>query len=149
MTALLLLVLAQPMPGTGSLNLNQQPIMVQDEGVRQGTVRAVTINCSGAGVTCTQAGSTMTLAVTGGGGGGANFSSGNATFAGKSDALTTVVAAWATAASNIICSATGEEASVEAMQVIVKSKAAGSFVVRSYVLQGTHTGALSFSCTGL
>ena len=69
MTALLLLMLAQPMPGTGSLNLNQQPIMVQDEGVRQGTVRAVTINCSGAGITCAQTGSTMTVTVAGGGGG--------------------------------------------------------------------------------
>lgn len=70
MTALLLLMLAQPMPGTGSLNLNQQPIMVQDEGVRQGTVRAVTINCVGSGVACTQSGSTMTVTISGGGGGG-------------------------------------------------------------------------------
>ena len=71
MTALLLVMLAQPMPGTGSLNLNQQPIMVQDEGVKQGTVRAVTVNCVGAGVTCTQSGSTMTVTISGGGGGGA------------------------------------------------------------------------------
>jgi len=62
--ALLALVLGQ------SLNLNQQPIMVQDEGVRQGTVRAVTVNCSGAGVTCTQSGSTMTMTIPGGGSGG-------------------------------------------------------------------------------
>lgn len=62
----LLLVLGQ----TGPLNLNQQPIMVRDEGVAQSTVRASTINCTGAGVTCTQAGTTMTVNVAGGGGGG-------------------------------------------------------------------------------
>ena len=64
MISLALLILAQPM------NLNQQPVMVQDEGVRQGTVRAITVNCTGAGVTCTQSGSTWTLTVSGGGGGG-------------------------------------------------------------------------------
>jgi hypothetical protein len=67
---ILALLLAQLNGAPVTLNLNQQPIMVQDEGVRQGTVRAVTINCSGAGVTCTQSGSTMTLSVAGGGGGG-------------------------------------------------------------------------------
>jgi hypothetical protein len=347
MTALLL-VLAQPMPGTGSLNLNQQPIMAQDEGVRLGTVRAITVNCVGAGVVCTQSGSAMTVTVAGGGGGGgapttatyitqtpdatltneqalsalatglvvnttatgvltvytgasctnqfvraltasgaatcasvnlaldvtgnlpvtnlgsgtgasgttfwrgdgtwsvpagtyvlpdatnlvtggvrltgdlagtatspavvddshnhtgatisaldtsdittgtlpqtrggmgvasltcaagqyvtcdgtlcscstpsggggggsANFSADTATFAGKSDTLKTVTAAWASAASNIICTADGEEASVEGAQFVVKSKAAGSFVVRAYVLAGTHTGTLPFTCTG-
>jgi hypothetical protein len=64
MISLVLLILAQPM------NLNQQPVMVQDEGVRQGTVRAITVNCTGAGVACTQSGSTWTLTVSGGGGGG-------------------------------------------------------------------------------
>ena len=59
----LALVLAQPM------NLNQQAVMVKDEGVAQGTFRAITINCAGAGVTCTQSGTTMTVTVAGGGGG--------------------------------------------------------------------------------
>lgn len=58
------LILAQP----ASMNLNQQPVMVRDENVAQSTVRAVTVNCSGAGVTCTQSGSTWTLSVAGGGG---------------------------------------------------------------------------------
>lgn len=70
MSVLLALLLAQATPGATSLNLNQQPVMVQDEGVRQGTVRAITVNCTGAGVTCTQSGSTWTLTVAGGGGGG-------------------------------------------------------------------------------
>lgn len=63
MSLLLALVLAQPM------NLNQQPIMVKDEGTPQGSVRAITVNCVGAGVTCTQSGSTWTVTVAGGGGG--------------------------------------------------------------------------------
>lgn len=71
MSILLGLLLAQATPGATTLNLNQQPVMVQDEGVRQGTVRAITVNCTGAGVTCTQSGSTWTLTVGGGGGGGA------------------------------------------------------------------------------
>lgn len=70
MSVLLAILLAQATPGATSLNLNQQPVMVQDEGVRQGTVRAITVNCTGAGVTCTQSGSTWTLTVAGGGGGG-------------------------------------------------------------------------------
>lgn len=69
MSALLALLLAQVTPGATTLNLNQQPVMVRDENVRQGTVRAITVNCTGAGVTCTQSGSTWTLSVAGGGGG--------------------------------------------------------------------------------
>jgi hypothetical protein len=67
MTALVLVLLAQ----TASLNLNMQPIEVRDEGVRQGTTRAYAINCSGAGVTCTNSAGVMTLTTSGGGGGGA------------------------------------------------------------------------------
>lgn len=69
MTLVLAMLLAQVTPGATTLNLNQQPVMVKDEGVRQGTVRAITVNCTGAGVTCTQSGSTWTLSVGGGGGG--------------------------------------------------------------------------------
>ena len=71
MTPLLLVLLAQPV----SLNLNQAPIIVKDEGVAQSNVRAITVNCTGAGVSCTQSGSTMTLNVAGGGGGGGGVSS--------------------------------------------------------------------------
>jgi hypothetical protein len=89
-----------------------------------------------------------TWATPSGGGGSANFSADTATFAGKSDALKTVTAAWASGASNIICTADGEEASVEGAQFVVVSKSSGSFVVRGYVLQGTRTGATPFTCTG-
>lgn len=68
MTQLLWLILAQPSP----LNLNQQPIMVKDEGILVAGVRASTINCTGTAVSCTQTGTTMTLNVTGGGGGVTN-----------------------------------------------------------------------------
>ena len=67
---MLALLLAQLNGAPSTLNLNMQPVMVQDEGVRQGTVRAITVNCTGAGVACTQSGSTWTLTVSGGGGGG-------------------------------------------------------------------------------
>ena len=70
MNLVLMLVLAQVQP----LNGNVQPVIVKDEGVRQGAGSATTINCSGAGVTCTKSGTTMTLEVGGaapGGGGGA------------------------------------------------------------------------------
>ena len=66
MRGLALLLLAQVTP----LNLNEQPIIVKDEGVRQGTARATVINCSGAGVTCTQSGTTMTMTIPGGGSSG-------------------------------------------------------------------------------
>jgi hypothetical protein len=89
-----------------------------------------------------------TWATPSGGGGSANFVADTATFAGKSDALKTVTAAWASGSSNIICAADGEEASVEGAQFVVTSKAAGSFVVRAYVLQGRRTGATPFTCTG-
>lgn len=71
---LALLLLAQVQP----LNGNVQPVVVKDEGVRQGAGSASTINCSGAGVTCTKSGATMTLTVPGGGGSGGpvNFDAG-------------------------------------------------------------------------
>ena len=64
---LLALLLAQVQP----LNANAQPIIVRDEGVKQQPYSAVTINCVGAGIACTQAGKTMTVTVAGGGAGGA------------------------------------------------------------------------------
>lgn len=47
-----------------NLNLNQQPIVVKDEGTPQSTQRASIINCTGTGVTCSQSGSTMTISST-------------------------------------------------------------------------------------
>lgn len=144
MTLLVGLALAQTM------NLNQIGIIVKDEGVQQGSTRATTINCTGAGVSCTNSSGTMTVSVAGGGGGGGsgNFVEDTVTFSGGSDATKTITVAWASASSVLLCSASGEEASVEGLQVVVTARAAGSFTVRGYVLQGTHTGALTIHCTG-
>ena len=82
-------------------------------------------------------------------GGGANFVSDTITFTGGSDATRTVTAAWATGSSTIICHSTSEEGSVERLDVTPITLGSGSFTVRASVMQGTHTGSLSFTCTGL
>lgn len=61
MTSLVLILLLSQYP-TGS-------ITVRDEGTNLG--KAIEVNCTGAGVTCTQSGWRWTLDITGGGGGGA------------------------------------------------------------------------------
>lgn len=76
---LVALILAQ------SMNLNNQPLLCMDEGAycRADRLRAFEINCSGAGITCTQTGGRMTLSVSGGGaGGGAPVDGGYVTFSG-------------------------------------------------------------------
>lgn len=143
MTLLSLLLLGQTM------NLNQQPVVVKDEGTRLSSVRAFTVDCVGAGVTCTQSGTTWTITVSGGGGGSGNGVSDSVTFSGKSDVTKTVTAAWASASSVIVCNAADEEGSVEGLQVTVTSKGSGSFVVRGSVAQGRHTGALNIYCVGV
>jgi hypothetical protein len=113
------------------------------------TAQYLTLTCSaGQYVTCSGSGCSCSTPA-GGGGGSSNFSAGTAVFEGKSDTLATVTAAWATSSSAILCTAEGEESSVEGLLTLVKSKAAGSFVVRASVPRGTHTGNLPFTCTGL
>ena len=68
LTLLPALALAQP----ANLNLNQTPIIVKDEGTLASPYRAVTVDCRGTGVTCTQSGAVWTLTVAGGGGGGSH-----------------------------------------------------------------------------
>jgi len=79
-TALLLALLAQT--STPTLNLNNQPLLCMDEGsyCRADRLRAFEVNCSGAGITCTQTGGRMTLSVSGGG--GAPVDGGYVTFSG-------------------------------------------------------------------
>jgi hypothetical protein len=72
MTLALLLVLGQWSGGSSELNLNQQPVLCMDEGAYCSATRRRTfeVNCSGAGITCTQTAGRMTLTVPGGGAGG-------------------------------------------------------------------------------
>ena len=99
------------------------------------------ITCNGTSCSC--------ATPSGGGGSGGNFVSDTVTFTGGYDATKTVTAAWATAASNLVCAPDGEEASVEGLTVVVTSKASGSFTIRAEPRNGRHTGALPFTCTGL
>jgi hypothetical protein len=85
----------------------------------------------------------------GGGGGSVNTASGSASFDGGSlDARTTVTAAWVTPSSVIVCTPTGEEASVEGLVTTVLSQGSGSFVVRAEPRHGSHWGAMPFVCIG-
>jgi hypothetical protein len=84
----------------------------------------------------------------GGGGGSANYSSGVLSFDGGYDAVSTVTAAWATGSSSVICGPVGEEASVEGLAVVPLVLSSGSFTVRGEPRTGTHSGNLSFVCTG-
>jgi hypothetical protein len=214
---------AQDSIGSGGSSLSREaPVVVQDEGVRQG--RASRVNCVGSGVTCTTDAGTWILNVSGGGGGGSpgvscatdealtwngsaysclskirasfmadagitaqqlannpaacsagqfvtdiaadgtltcatpsggggggsvNTASGNVYFDGGSlDSSATISAAWANTGSLIICKATGEEASIEGLEVTVVSQASGSFVVRAEPRSGSHWGDLPFVCFG-
>lgn len=85
----------------------------------------------------------------GGGGGNIHAAAGAVYFDGGSlDAETTVSAAWSSPTHTIVCTATGEEASVEGLQVTVLSQTSGSFTVRAEPRDGTHRGALPFVCLG-
>jgi hypothetical protein len=72
MTLALLLVLGQWTGGSSELNLNQQPVLCMDEGAYCSATKRRTfeVNCSGAGITCTQTAGRMIITVPGGGGGG-------------------------------------------------------------------------------
>lgn len=113
------------------------------------TAQYLPITCAaGEFITCD--GSSCSCATpSGGGGSGGNFVSDTVTFTGGRDATKVVTAAWATAASSLVCAPDGEEASVEGLTVVVVNKASGSFTIRAEPRNGRHTGALSFTCTGL
>lgn len=145
MIFLLAVLLAQP----STLNLNQQPIVSRQNGGRLSTTRQFAIDCR-TNMTCTVDGGVLLLSSSGGGGGGSvNTASGSVVFDGGTlDARTTVTAAWVSGSSVIVCTPTGEEASVEGLVTTVLSQAAGSFVVRAEPRNGSHWGALPFVCIG-
>lgn len=68
---LVALLLSQPMPTTGTLNLNQQPIMSRQNGGRLSTTRQYAIDCR-SNMTCTVDGGVLLLSSSGGGGGGSS-----------------------------------------------------------------------------
>ena len=99
------LVLAATLAQT-SMNLNVQPVMVKDEGVAQSAFRAVTVNCTGAGVTCTQVGSVWTLNASGGGGGSTSAIEVTVDYTANGyPVLSTTLTglAWVTPTSKIVC----------------------------------------------
>jgi hypothetical protein len=123
-----------------------------DAGITAQQLANDPVACSaGQFVTDVAADGTLTCATPSGGGGGTgvNTASGSAYFDGGTlDALTTVSAAWATTGSVILCRPSGEEASIEGLQVTVISQSTGSFVVRSEPRQGSHWGSMPFVCMG-
>jgi hypothetical protein len=111
------------------------------------TAEYLPLTCApGQFVTCT--GTACSCATPSGGGGSANYSPGTLTFDGGYDAVSTVTAAWATGSSSVICGPVGEEASVEGLAVVPLTLSVGSFTVRGEPRSGTHSGNLSFVCTG-
>lgn len=68
---LVLWILSQPAPTTGSLNLNQQPIESRQGGVRIATTRQYAVNC-GTNMTCSVSGGQLTLSSSGGTGAPSN-----------------------------------------------------------------------------
>ncbi len=64
MRPLVALLLAQQLSQSASMNLNEKPIIVRDEGIKKGA-SATTIDCVGSGITCSKDGGTMYVAVSG------------------------------------------------------------------------------------
>lgn len=127
--------------------------VVQDEG--SSLTSRGTINFIGAAITCVDnSGASRTDctidAGTGGGGGGASSATGTVSFStGAFDATATITAAWATSSSVIVCSALGEEASVQGLLVHVTSRSSGSFAVRAEPRNGYASGTFTIHCLGI
>lgn len=135
--------------GGGSSDFDGGYNVIEDEGVA--LTKRTTLDFTGAGVTCTDTGSKTQCTIAGGGGGGGNIhsASGVVSFDGGSrDAYTTVTASWSSPTHTIVCTPTGEEASVEGLLVTVQTQTSGSFVVRAEPRNGTHWGNLPFVCLG-
>lgn len=133
-------------------------VAIKDEGAARGT--ATTIDCTGAGVTCSVAAGTATFNVTAGG--GVNVVEVEVDFGAteSDDVASTVVTgqAWVSAGSKIVCAPTmlatssrdegAEDAVVEGLVVAVHSRVAGTgFTVTAAATHGT-TGIYKIHCTG-
>ena len=151
MTALVALLLAQ------SMNLNTEPIVGMDEGgyIRADKRRAFELNCSGAGITCTQTGGRMTLTVSGGGSGsgGAPVDGGYLTLTAGSTGSSnekvlsggtniSISPAGVVSLSGQVPAAYAADASVTAVQLAADPTACGA---GTYVSDISATGALTCS----
>lgn len=135
-------------------------VKVQDEGTTQG--QAVTLNCTGAGVSCSVSGGVATLTSSGGGAGSANVVEVEVDFGSGGDTSTSTVVtgqAWVGATSVIVCAPTllatadraegAEDAIIEGLTVAVHSRvAATGFTVAAGLQQGKAYGKFKVHCTG-
>lgn len=158
MGSLIALLLAQQLSQPSSMNLNEKPIIVKDEGVKVGS-SATTINCTGAGISCTKAANTMIISVAGGGGGGGggNFVEASLALTGTGYYSVAVTGqAWVTSTSQILCEPFGTTADGLTPEVIavsgVRATAANRVAATGFDLLVFNpnglVGTVRFHCTG-
>jgi hypothetical protein len=135
-------------------------VVIQDEGTAQG--RARTLNCTGAGISCTVSSGVATVNVPGGGAGSANVASVTIDFtaAGSNHVKTTVTGqTWVTSSSVVVCSPTGfatadrpdgsEDAAIEGLTVSVSKRVVGTgFDLDVAPANGNALGKYLIHCTG-
>jgi hypothetical protein len=117
----------------------QKAIAVQDEGSTLGTVGTVdTLNFTGAGVTASRVGNTVSVTIGGGGGGGGNSVLASVDFGASftDKAFVTVTEPWVTATSNIVVhvlpSADPDEMYLLDIKPVVSNRTAGTFDLTLY-----------------
>lgn len=131
-------------------------VSIQDEGIAQG--RARTLNCTGAGITCSVAAGVATLNATGGGG-SSNFievSVSLSTEGGLVYTATITGQAWVTGTSIIVCnpfatSADGqtlETVYASNVQPVISNRVAGTGFDLSIFTPYGATGTYRFHCVG-
>ena len=136
---------------------SRAPLILQDEGTTQGAIS--TLNCTGAGVTCSRVGAVGTLNA-GGGAGSSNgvvVSISLGTSGGLIFTTTVTGQAWVTATSAIACSPFGtvsdgltpETVMAAGVQAVTSAYVVGTgFNLTVYSPHGA-TGTYRFGCTGV
>lgn len=117
----------------------QKALLIQDEGVALGTTGTVdTVNFTGAGVTASRASNTITVNITGGGGGSGNAVTASVDFGASftDKATATVSEAWVTATTNIVAivlpSADVDEMYLLDIRPVISNRTAGAFDLTLY-----------------
>jgi len=132
-------------------------VIVQDEGAAQGTARIV--NCTGAGVSCSVAGTTWTLNAAGGSG-SANALSVSVDFGTDLSPIQTVTVtgqAWVTSSSFIVCQPQATTADGQVIEnyfvtpfhPTVSALVAGTGFDLTVLNPTSAAGIYRFSCTGV